>query len=191
MTLSACASITLATLRALYDFYRTNNLETETMTPMSEAGNVILDACRRVGRGAVIALLEKYGAHKLPDVKVRDWERCIAELRALVPPPPPPPPPRPTTVPDMPVKFAIGDLVRGVGNSRTRKVVGYEVRYILEGEGFSRRAGYLEAVPQPPPLAKAPTEREWDIHETVYPNSHRGVEYELRDIRMNEWGNDF
>lgn len=80
------------------------------------------------------------------------------------------------------IEFALDETVRGTGKTTrhvVRKVVGYEVRYVLEGEAFSRRAEYLESVPVPQPseVVVLRMEVEWlrqVVRKLEHENARRG-----------------
>jgi hypothetical protein len=109
-----------------------------------------VQAAERSGRDVVVALLEKFGEFRATDVPFDKLPEYIDEVEAL--------PAKPKTA-EVSVKFAIGDTVqRHNGYGPAGKVVGYEVRYIVQTEnGGSPSWGYkgdaLKAFVAPPPKA--------------------------------------
>lgn len=111
-------------------------------------------------RPATMALLAKYGAQKLPDLRVRDLVPFTNECRKIEAP-----------IPKVELQpaFAVGERVRHVHSSADSTVAGYELRYVLQdADGNVRynangvRSDRLErSVPPacPPPVA------DFDYHE--------------------------
>lgn len=149
---------------------------------------------RGVERRQVVTLLDSFGAAKVSNLDRSKWVDYLEAVQALQPPP--------VRTATLHVDYAIGARVETRVAKTQLKVVGYEVRYIMEREdgreyalGESLPASRLAPatkVPEAPtpwtsatcaPPIKAPTDLQWSLHAEMFPDAHATVEKQLGTYR--------
>lgn len=144
----------------------------------NQAVQAVKNAVERAGRQKVEALLGRYDANNVRELRYCHAAEFIREARELQPDPPPPvaPPARNGTV-LVPVKFIVGDRVSNSDDTTqpvAGLVVGYEVRYIVKQDHlpmptFARRGEKLKHAPAAPPAPPAAVGngRAWTIGSAI------------------------